>query len=71
MGAGAEFIPLTDPTIYLENDIVNLKKLKKGSNLIGYIYGGIQSSQENIFFRNNGTQSTASSQIFKVFIIKK
>ena len=71
LGSGAEFIPVSDQSIYLENDIVNLKNLKKGPNLIGYIFGGIQSTQENIFFRNNGSQSSASNQVFKVFFVKK
>lgn len=70
LGSGAEFIPLLDKTIYLENDIVNLNVLKQEKTLIGYIYGGIESSKENIFFRNNGTQSDASNQAFKVFITK-
>ena len=35
--------------------------------LLGYIYGGISSSAENIFFVNDGTQSIANSQIFKVY----
>jgi hypothetical protein len=70
LGSGAEFIPLSNEAIYLENEIVNLNGFKQGKTLIGYIYGGIQSSEENIFFRNNGTQSTASNQVFKVYLIK-
>jgi hypothetical protein len=38
--------------------------------MVGYIFGGISSSAPNIFFTNTGTQSEASNQIFKVFIIK-
>jgi len=38
--------------------------------LVGYIYGGISSTAANIFLTNTGTQSTASSQIFKVYVIK-
>lgn len=70
LGSGAEFIPLTSEAIYLENEIVNLNSLKQEKTLIGYIYGGIESSEENIFFRNNGTQSTASNQAFKVYLTK-
>ena len=70
LGSGAEFIPISDKTIYLENEIVNLNTLKQEKTLIGYIYGGIESSKENIFFRNNGTQSSASNQVFKIFITK-
>ncbi len=70
LGSGAEFIPLSGKTIYLENDILNLTVLKQEKTLIGYIYGGIESSEENIFFRNTGTQSSASNQAFKIFITK-
>lgn len=71
LGSGAEFIPVSDKSIYLENGIVNLAYLKQEKTLIGYIYGGIESASENIFFRNNGTQSTASHQAFKIYITKR
>lgn len=71
LGSGAEFITASNDTIYLENEIVDLNALTKGKTLIGYIYGGIESSSENIFFRNNGTQSIASNQIFKVYLTKR
>lgn len=70
LGSGAEFISVTDKSIFLENEIVNLTKLKQGKTLIGYIYGGIESSKENIFFNNNGSQSKASDKIFKVYVYK-
>jgi hypothetical protein len=40
------------------------------STLVGYVYGGISSTAANIFFTNTGAESSASSQIFKVFVIK-
>ncbi|MEE9361670.1 MAG: hypothetical protein V3U92_03655 [Cellulophaga sp.] len=70
LGSGAEFIPISDDSIYLEHGILNFSRLKKQPTLIGYIYGGINSSKENIFFNNNGTQSIASNQVFKVFVTK-
>lgn len=70
LGSGAEFIPIHDTNIYLTEEIVNLNNLPVGTTLIGYIFGGIESSQENIFFINNGTQSSASSLAFKVSIVK-
>lgn len=36
--------------------------------MVGYIYGGIESTQPNIFFSNTGTQSWSSSKIFEVYI---
>lgn len=70
VGSGSEFIPIHNSNLYLNDEIVNVNNLPNGSTLIGYIFGGIESSQENIFFINNGTQSTASNLAFKVFINK-
>lgn len=69
LGAGSEFIP-NEELEYYENEVLKLDKLSKDTTLVGYIYGGINSSAPNIFFINDGTQSGASSQIFKVSIIK-
>lgn len=70
LGSGAEFIPIHNSTLYLNDEIVNLNNVSNGTTLIGYIFGGIESTQENIFFINNGTQSSASNLAFKVFINK-
>ncbi len=70
LGSGSEFIPLSDNNIFMDKEIVNLNNLPLGNTLVGYIYGGIESTLENIFFINDGTQSSASNQIFKVFINK-
>ncbi|MBV1923575.1 MAG: T9SS type A sorting domain-containing protein [Flavobacteriaceae bacterium] len=70
LGSGAEFIPITNTSFYTSEDILNINNLPEGPTLVGYIFGGIDSSQENIFFINNGTQSSASNVIFKVFINK-
>ncbi len=69
LGAGAEFIPNVNFPHY-RNEVFKLDSLTTDSTLIGYIYGGISSTQPNIFFTNTGTQSSASSQIFKVYIKK-
>jgi len=70
LGSGSEFIPITDNNIFIDMEILNLNNLPLGNTLVGYIYGGIESSLENIFFINDGTQSSASNQIFKVYISK-
>lgn len=68
LGAGAEFIPVGD---YLyDDDIIDINAIPNNKTLIGYIYGGIESSDLNIFFVNDGTQSFASNTIFKVYINK-
>ncbi|GAK94944.1 hypothetical protein JCM19298_720 [Nonlabens ulvanivorans] len=69
LGAGAEFIPdLSFPRF--NNEVLKLDQLTTTSTLVGYIYGGISSTQPNIFFINDGTQSSANHQIFKVKIKK-
>ena len=69
MGAGSEFIPNKDIPHY-SNGVIKLDKIKDESTLVGYIYGGISSTEQNIFFINTGTQSSASNQLFKVYLIK-
>jgi hypothetical protein len=69
LGAGAEFIPIASIPQF-NNEVFKLDDLAADSTLVGYIYGGISSTAANIFFTNTGTQSTASGQIFKVYVIK-
>jgi hypothetical protein len=69
LGAGAEFITITSVPQY-KNEVVKLDDLTADSTLVGYIYGGISSTAANTFFTSTGTQSSASSQIFKVYVIK-
>lgn len=69
LGAGAEFIRLTGIPHY-PNEVLKLDDFTTDSTLVGYIYGGISSTAANIFFTNTGAQSSASSQIFEVYVIK-
>ncbi|HMQ69990.1 MAG TPA: T9SS C-terminal target domain-containing protein [Ignavibacteria bacterium] len=69
LGAGSEFIP-AENLPRNNNGVFKLDDFSAERTLAGYIYGGISSSEANIFFSNDGTQSSASSQIFKVYIIK-
>lgn len=68
LGAGSEFLAVETLPRY-ENGVFKLDSLTADTVLLGYIYGGISSTAKNIFWVNNGTQSSASSQIFKVFLI--
>ncbi len=68
LGAGSEFIPVEGLPQY-NNEVFKLDNFTADTTLVGYIYGGISSTAANIFFTNTGTQSTANSQIFKVFVI--
>lgn len=69
LGSGAEFIHIhanfTD-----EYDIIHLDSLPYTKTHVGYVVGGIESTQANIFFINDGTQSSASNRIFKVYITR-
>jgi hypothetical protein len=70
LGAGAEFIPNRNLAHY-SNEVFKLDSITDDSTLLGYIYGGISSTQANIFFINTGTQSSANSQIYKVYYVNK
>lgn len=70
LGAGSEFIPIESIPHY-PNEVFKLDDFTTDSTLVGYIYGGISSTAPNIFFTNTGTQSNASSQLFKVYLITK
>ncbi len=69
LGAGAEFIPIKSIP-HFKNEVIKLDELNGDSTLVGYIYGGISSTGANVFFTNTGNESSASSQIFKVYVIK-
>lgn len=69
LGAGSEFIPNKNLPTY-SNGVIKFDDLTEDTTLVGYIYGGISSTAANIFFTNDGTQSNASSQIFKVLLTK-
>jgi hypothetical protein len=70
VGSGAEFIPIHDTNYYTNREILKMNNIPQQKTLIGYIYGGIESTQANIFFINDGSQSSASSVMFKVYINK-
>lgn len=69
LGAGSEFIPAENVPAY-QNGVIKLDELTHDTTMVGYIYGGINSSAPNIFFTNTGNESNASSQIFAVSLIK-
>lgn len=69
IGASAEFIPLSELQMY-DNQVLKYDELDNDTSLVGYIYGGIKSSEQNIFFINDGSQSNANNIIYKVYLIK-
>lgn len=68
-GASAEFVAHPDAPRY-DNGVIRLDEIATDTALVGYILGGIQSSQPNIFFINTGTESVAANRLFKVFLVK-
>ena len=70
LGAGAEFVPNDNIPLTQEGILVWSNNMPDTLE-VGYIYGGIRSSAANIFFINDGTQSKASSTLFKVRLIRK
>lgn len=69
LGAAAEFIFRPGVTLYRDG-IADFQMIGSGEIEIGYIVGGINSSDRNIFFSNTGKESKANSSIIKVFITK-
>jgi len=70
LGSGAEFIP--DPTVPMIGDnIIDLDALVGDTVLAGHIVGGIQSTARNIFFINDGTQSDATTRVFRVLLVSE
>lgn len=69
LGAGSEFIAVENLPEY-PNGVLRLDELTADTTLLGYIYGGINSTEANIFWVNDGTQSTASSLVFRILLVK-
>ncbi len=69
LGAGAEFL-LNHSIASYANGVIKLNSLQTDSALLGYIYGGITSTAKNVFWVNDGSQSTASNVFYKVYLVK-
>jgi len=69
VGAGADFIPAAGVS-YIYNHILDINSIPQTKTLVGYIVGGIESSDANIFFVNDGTQSSSNTVVYAVYINK-
>lgn len=69
LGSGSEFF-IAEGVQQFAPGIIDYNSLSGDTILLGYIFGGIASTAPNIFFTNNGTQSSASAKLFKVWMIK-
>ncbi len=68
LGSGAEFRVHPDVPVY-PNGVIRLNDLTGDSALLGYIFGGIESPQPNIFFTN--IPSAATPMMYQVWLSKK
>jgi len=68
-GASAEFVPHPDAPLY-ENGVIRLDDLDSDTAFVGYVLGGIQSTQPNIFFINTGVESVAANRLFKISLVQ-
>jgi hypothetical protein len=68
-GAGAEFIP---NEILLQSDggVVFMSDIQQDTVLLGYIYGGIQSTQINPFNSNQTSATSADDVVYKVLLTR-
>ena len=69
LGAGATFLPAANLSMTADG-IANLDALPNENTLIGYVVGGIESTLPNILFIDDGTLSSASGKVYKVFLDK-
>ena len=67
LGAAAEFIFVEGAKLYKEG-IADMSVLQNDEVFIGYIVGGINSRDKNIFWSNTGKESKANNTILKVYI---
>lgn len=68
-GASAEFI-LNEEIPHYPSGIIKTSQITADSIKIGYIYGGINSSELNPFTVNNTGVTSASSVIYEVWLVK-
>ncbi|MFN3952560.1 MAG: hypothetical protein ACK4KT_09175 [Thermaurantimonas sp.] len=69
-GASAEFI-LNQSVPHYSNEVVKLHLLSQDSTLVGYIFGGIQSTALNPFANNQTNLTSADPSIYEVWLVKK
>jgi len=70
LGASASFLPAANLPM-LQDGIISLDALPESDAMIGYVVGGIESSLPNILFVDDGTLSSASGKVYKVFLTKQ
>ena len=69
LGAGSEFIPAAAGD--KKAVVFQLEDFTGESILLGHIFGGIASSEKNIFWINEGQESVAYNGLFEVQLVRK
>jgi hypothetical protein len=69
MGAAAEII-LTETVPVFANHVIDYNSIAADTALVGYLVGGILSTSANIFTVNTGTESSALSTVYKVYLTR-
>ena len=69
LGASAEFIPNREMKNY-ENDVLKLHSFHNDTVLIGHVFGGIHSTSLNPFTNNQTSNTSATSTLYAVKLIK-
>jgi len=70
LGASSEFITADVVKYGTEDHIINFDSIGDEYTSVGYIFGGIRSSADNIFFINTGSESTANPVLYEVKVKK-
>ena len=68
-GAGAEFIPNENLPHY-SNEVIQLSNITADEFVIGYLFGGIQSSSASAFTDNQTSLTSADPTVYQVKLVK-
>ena len=68
-GAGAEFIPNENLPHY-SNEVIQLSNITDNEFVIGYLFGGIQSSSSSAFTDNQTNLTSADPTVYEVKLVK-
>ena len=68
-GAGAEFIPNENLPHY-SNEVIQLSNITDNEFVIGYLFGGIQSSSATAFTDNQTNLTSADPTVYEVKLVK-
>jgi hypothetical protein len=69
LGSGSEII-LNENLPMISEEIIDLNAAFDGSQiLLGHLLGGIRSTARNIFWENNGTQSSTNDTLYEVWLV--